>query len=802
MSENLVNIEIDGKPFKVSRGTMVITVADEAGIYIPRFCYHKKLSVAANCRMCLVEVEKAPKPLPACATPVAEGMKVFTRSRLAIQAQRAVMEFLLINHPLDCPICDQGGECELQDAAMGFGGDVSRFQERKRVVQDKDIGPLIATEMTRCIHCTRCVRFGEEVAGLRELGATGRGEHMEIGTFVEHSVASELSGNVIDLCPVGALTSKPFRFRARAWEMMSRASIAPHDAIGSNINLHISRGRVMRVVPRENEAVNETWIADRDRFSYQGLYSEDRLRIPMIKRDGHWEESDWETALSFAVSGLQAIIAERGAEQVGALAGPSVTLEEAYLLQKLMRGIGCANIDHRLRVQDFSDQDAAPLFPWLGQSLAALEQIDAALLVGSNCRKEQPLANHRLRKAALRGARIMTVNSIAYPFNYPLAASVCTSPAGIIETLAGILQALGATAEDADAAKVRAFLRGAKAGRAEHKMAEILGEARRPTLLLGPAALNHPQAAVLRWLAAKVAEHSGATLGYLSEGANSAGAWLAGLLPHRTVGGKSAGTQGLNAARLLAQRLKAYVLLGIEPELDCGNSSHTQRALQKAEISVVLTAFRTPFMDRYASVLLPIAPFAETSGTFVNAEGRWQSFEAAVAPQGQSRPAWKVLRVLGNFFALEGFQFQESAEVRDEVRRATDSAPPDNLRLWRRIPARLPASDHGSLTRIGDIPIYAVDPLVRRSESLQRTVDSVTAACRINQRQARVLNLQEGVRILVTQDDAARVELPLVFDDRVADGCVQIVSAVTESAGLGASFGPVAVEVVEVQEAS
>ena len=800
MTENLVNIEINGKPFTVPRGTMVIAVADEAGIPIPRFCYHKKLAVAANCRMCLVEVERAPKPLPACATPVAEGMKVFTRSPLAIEAQRAVMEFLLINHPLDCPICDQGGECELQDVAMAFGGDVSRFQERKRVVQDKDIGPLIATDMTRCIHCTRCVRFGEEIAGLRELGATGRGENMEIGTFVEHSVASELSGNVIDLCPVGALTSKPYRFRARAWEMTSRPSIAPHDAIGSNINVHISRGRVMRVVPRENEAVNETWIADRDRFSYQGLYSEDRLQTPMIKQDGRWQESDWERALGFAVSGLQAIIAERGADQVGALAGPSVTLEEAYLFQKLMRGIGSPNIDHRLRVHDFSDQDDAPLFPWLGQPLAALEQVDAALLVGSNCRKEQPLANHRLRKAALGGARIMVVSSVAYPFNYPLAASVCTGPAGIIETLAGSLLALGTTAGDVDAAKVRVWLRGRKPGRASVEIAKILKAARRPTLLLGPGALNHPQAAVLRWLSASIAKGTGATLGYLTEGCNSAGAWLAGLLPHRGVGGKPASIRGLNAASQLAQPLKAYVLLGIEPEYDCANSDQAQRALQQAEFSVVLTAFRTPFMDRYADVLLPIAPFAETSGTFVNVEGRWQSFQAATAPQGQSRPAWKVLRVLGNLFEVEGFQFQEAPEVRDEVRAATDCVPPDNLS---RVPpsTEVLASNEEGLIRIGDVPIYAVDPLVRRAEALQRTPDSVTAAFRINQRQAAALDLSEGAKILVAQS-GARKTLPVVFDDRVADGCVLIVSAVAGSVGLGANFGSVALSVTEVQAAS
>jgi NADH-quinone oxidoreductase subunit G len=443
MSEERVHIEIDGRPLQARRGAMIIEVADEAGIHIPRFCYHKKLSVAANCRMCLVEVERTPKPLPACATPVAEGMKIKTRSPLARDAQKSTMEFLLINHPLDCPICDQGGECELQDVAMGFGGDVSRFQERKRVVRDKDIGPLIATDMTRCIHCTRCVRFGAEVAGIRELGATGRGEHMEIGTYIEHSVDSELSGNVIDLCPVGALTSKPFRFSARAWEMLQRDTIAAHDCIGSNLHVHVRRNRIMRVVPRENEAVNETWISDRDRFSYQGLYGDDRLAAPLIKGSGGWQQTDWPTALSAAAAGLRRVLAERGAQQLGALASPSATLEELYLLQRLVRGLGSHNIDHRLRQGDFRDQDVAPLFPWLGQSIAALETLDAALVVGSHTRKEQPLANHRLRKAALRGSALMFVNPVAFEFNYPVAEAVVATPAGMLQALAAIAKALG-----------------------------------------------------------------------------------------------------------------------------------------------------------------------------------------------------------------------------------------------------------------------------------------------------------------------------------------------------------------------
>ncbi|MDH5776744.1 MAG: NADH-quinone oxidoreductase subunit NuoG, partial [Gammaproteobacteria bacterium] len=437
-----VNIEINGIKLEVPQGSMVIEAADQAGITIPRFCYHKKLSVAANCRMCLVEVEKAPKPLPACATPVTDGMNVQTRSPMALEAQKSVMEFLLINHPLDCPICDQGGECDLQDIAMGFGGDISRFVEKKRVVKEKNIGPLIATDMTRCIHCTRCVRFGQEIAGIRELGATGRGEHTEIGTYVESTVDSEMSGNVIDLCPVGALTSKPYRYSGRPWENQQYKSIAPHDCVGSNITVDVRRGQVMRVLPRENEAINEIWLSDRDRFSYTGLHHRDRLRTPMIKQGNSWKSVDWETALAYAVEGLQRVKQAHGIEKIGAVSSPSATTEEMFLLQKLMRGLGCANIDHRTRQLDFSNQDVEPIFPWLGQSIAELQDVDAALLIGSNIRKDQPIISHRLRKAALNGAQLMFVNPIEYDFNFPVEEQLVSSPAGMVNDLVAICKAL------------------------------------------------------------------------------------------------------------------------------------------------------------------------------------------------------------------------------------------------------------------------------------------------------------------------------------------------------------------------
>ncbi len=493
MSEELVNIEVNGIPLKARKGAMLIEITDAAGIAIPRFCYHKKLSIAASCRMCLVEVEKAPKPLPACATPVMEGMKVYTESPKALAAQKGTMEFLLINHPLDCPICDQGGECELQDIALGYGGDVSRFAERKRVVQDKDIGPLIATEMTRCIHCTRCVRFGDEIAGLRELGATGRGEHMEIGTYVAHSVASELSGNVIDLCPVGALTAKPSRFKGRSWEYVQHAAIAPHDSVGSNIFIHTLRGQVMRVVPRENEAINETWISDRDRFSYEGIYSDDRLANPLL--DG--VEVGWEAALEATAKGLKEVIAQYGADSVGFLVSPTATVEEMYLAQKLARGLGVTNIDHRLRQADFSDQDTAPVFPWLGQDVADLEKVKSALLVGSNVRMEQPLAGHRLRKAALAGGRMMFINPRDFEFRFPAAAKIIADPAGMVAALAGVAQAVAELKGEILPASLAGLVTGAP-GEAERTIAARLVDNAQATVLLGNFGVAHPGFAQLR----------------------------------------------------------------------------------------------------------------------------------------------------------------------------------------------------------------------------------------------------------------------------------------------------------------
>ena len=786
VDDALVTIEVDGRVLKARPGTLLIDVTDAAGIPIPRFCYHKKLSVAANCRMCLVEVEKVPKPLPACATPVNEGMRVYTRSPRALAAQKGTMEFLLINHPLDCPICDQGGECELQDVAMGYGGDMSRFAERKRVVKDENLGPLVATDMTRCIHCTRCVRFGAEIAGVRELGATGRGEHMRIGTFVGHTVDHELSGNIIDLCPVGALTSKPFRFKARAWELSQRDGIAPHDAVGSNLHFHIRDNRVMRVHPKDNEAVNETWISDRDRFSYEGLYADDRLLRPRVKKDGVWHEAGWEAALELAASRLKGI-AKGDADQLAALLAPNATLEEMYLAQKLVRGLGSRHIDCRLRQMDFRGDPSDPLFPWLGVGIAALEEQAAVLVVGSNIRKEQPLLAHRLRKAAQQGGAVTFVNPFALDLTFD-ANQLVASPQGILGHLAAIAKALG----EGGSGRLKDLVSVATPTDVHQKIAQQLGTGE-ATVLLGGLAAAHPDYAAIKALAYAVAKGSGARVGYLPPSANSVGAHLAGALPHVRAGANPAEPAGETAAALLTQSRKAYLLWGIEPDFDVANPAAARAALDGAEFVVACSAFRSPSLEALADVMLPVAAYAETAGTLVNAAGTWQSFQGVVAPPGEARPGWKVLRVLGSLLDLKGFDFIDAGEVLAELKSLCGEAHPDNTPRGA-YDVQLQGGADG-LVRIGDVPIYATDPLVRRAGSLQQTRDAIRLCALLNPAEAQRLGLAGGERVRVRQNGVA-VEMDVAIDPAVASDCVRVPSAVPGSEGLGPLMGAVTLEKV------
>ena len=707
MSDDIVNIEIDGKPVEARKGQMLIEVTDKVGAYVPRFCYHEKLSIAANCRMCLVEVEKAPKPMPACATPVGEGMKVFTRSPYAIAAQKATMEFLLINHPLDCPICDQGGECELQDLAMGFGRDVSRYHHKKRVVKDRNIGPLVSTDMTRCIHCTRCVRFGQEITGFQELGTMGRGEDMKISAYVEMSTDHEMSANIIDLCPVGALNNKPYRYSARAWEMTQIESISAHDCVGSNLYAHVLRGTVKRVVPRINESINENWISDRDRFSYEGIYSEDRLLTPRVKEDGEWRDIDWEAALNLLADKLKAAEAEK----TGILASPGSTTEEAHLLAKLADHLGTSNIDHRLRQQDFSDQDNDPLAPWLGLEIADIDECDAVLVAGSNLRKEAPILAHRLRKAAVGGAKICFANDDVNEYYFDVAEYLTGS--GLVADLAGIVVATGTDIPTS----LADICMGVTPTAEQKRVAAALAKGKKSLVLLGNIAHRHPAGAALGALAASIADATGARFGRVSEGANSVGAHLAGVLPHRNQGGAPRDKSGMHVIEQANSDLDVLLLFGVEPDKDMPKLNGTQRGFVAS-----CTPYRSESLERCADLLLPVGTFAETSGTFVNCEGRWQSFTGIANPVGEARPGWKVLRVLGNLLDADGFDYESSEEVRDELRSALGTIAMDSAYDGKR---KLPVPEASGVVEGDlDVPMYQVDGVVRRASSLQLTPEA------------------------------------------------------------------------------
>ena len=780
----MVEIEIDGVKVEVREGSMVMDAANKLGTYIPHFCYHKKLSIAANCRMCLVEVEKAPKPLPACATPVAAGMIVRSNSAKAVQAQKGVMEFLLINHPLDCPICDQGGECQLQDLAVGYGKSSSRYAEEKRVVVPKDAGPLISMkEMSRCIHCTRCVRFGQEIAGVMEFGMLGRGEHAEITQFVGKTVDSELSGNMIDLCPVGALTSKPFRYSARTWELSRRKSVSPHDSMGSNLLVQVKGAKVMRVLPLENEAVNECWLSDRDRFSYEGVNSDERLTVPMIKQDGRWQQTNWQTALEYVAHGLRNIAHEHGVDAIAALATPGSTIEELTLLQKVMRGVGTENVDFRLRQSDFSLSDKVK--PWLGMSIAQFGELKRAFVIGSFLRKDHPLLAARLRQSVKRGGSVSILHATDDDLLMPVANKMIRPPS---EWLAALGEVIVAVAEAKAIGVPAGFDQVRASPEAKQTAASLLsGEPR--AVLLGNAAAQHPQAGLLHAAAEWIAENTGASFGYLTEGGNTIGGYLANALP----------ANGGNALQFLRQPKKAYLLFNTEPELDCANPQLARAAMAQAEMVVVMSAFQHG--AEFADVMLPIAPFTETGGTFVNCEGRAQTFNGTVKPLGETRPGWKVLRVLGNLLGLTGFEYETADDVRSEILGSSKEAAPDlTVRLNNRLgmapqmAAATPTSTADMvLERVADVPVYFTDAIVRRAHALQATSDARAPQVHVSAVLAQQLRLGEGSMLKVTQGSGSAT-LAAVVDTGLPHNVIRIAAGHSSTAGLGAMFGPISVE--------
>ncbi len=775
----MLEIEIDGKKAQVPDGSTVMDAAQQLGVYIPHFCYHKKLSIAANCRMCLVQVEKAPKPLPACATPVTNGMKVFTHSDLAVKAQKGVMEFLLINHPLDCPICDQGGECQLQDMSVGYGPMQSRYTEEKHVVFHKNVGPLISMEeMSRCIHCTRCVRFGQEIAGIMELGMANRNMHSEIQTFVGRSVDSELSGNMIDLCPVGALTSKPFRYTARSWELQRRKSVSPHDSVGANLVVQVKHDSVMRVLPRENEAVNECWISDKERFSYQALNSDQRLTRPMVKQGGDWVECDWNVALDYVAHGLKDIVRDHGGDAVAALATQNATVEELYLLGKLMKGLGSGNVDFRTRQSDFGSDGKRAGAPWLGLPLAEIKNLDAALVIGSFLRKDHPLIAQRLRQAAKKYTKVSLVSVTADDQLINLHGRLTVAPSQLVFALAAVVRA----AAEAKGLAMPAGLENVAVCDESRKIAQSLLDGEKRALFLGNVATQSADATQIHALACLLGEITGASVGFLGEGANTVGAHLAGLLP-----------SGANARQMFEQPRQGYVLFGVEPEYDCANPQQALAALRQAKMVVVMSAFKHDPALEYADVMLPLAPYTETSGTFVNIEGRIQSFNGVVKPRGDARPAWKVLRVLGNVLTLDGFDYMSSEAVRDEVLGSGKEFAVGLDNELNDVALALPAAANGGLQRIADVPIHFADAMARRAPALQQTADGKAPTLRAAAATLAALGIEAGAMVRVRQGDGVATLLAQA-DDKVPANCVRVAAAHPTTAMLGEMFGAISVE--------
>jgi NADH-quinone oxidoreductase subunit G len=792
----MLKIEIDGKALEVEYGSMIIEAADKAGIAIPRFCYHPKLSVAASCRMCLVQVEKFNKPLPACATPVADGMKIFTRSKSAIEAQQSVMEFLLINHPLDCPICDQGGECELQDIAVAYGANGSRYTEEKRVVFNKNIGPLVSTDMTRCIQCTRCVRFLQEVGGMMELGMVGRGEHAEITAYVDKSVNSELSGNIIDLCPVGALTSKPFRYSARSWELTRRPSIAAHDGLGSHIEVHVKDNKVMRVLPREKESINECWLSDRDRFSYEGLNSPDRLKVPMIKHKGQWMETDWKTALEFSAGQIKDITNEFGSEALGVLVSPNSTMEEGYLAKKLASGLNCGNVDYRLRQTDFRLDGKRLGTPWMGCNIQEIEELDRIILIGSNLRNEHPLLAQRFRKAVAKGAELSVVSPLDNDPLMSIAHKVIVRPNDMVNVLAQILKAMSglqrislclppSLTQLLTDIKVRPNTQAIAESLAGHGVNYDLISPK-VGIFIGNMALSDPRFTEMYSLVEAIGGITGAKGGILPAAANSTGMHMINVMPS---------SNGMHARAMLEVPRKAYLLVNIEPELDCQHSALAKSAMEKAECVVALTMFKSQALEN-ADVLLPIAPFTETSGTFMSMEGRVQSFVAATRPLGECRPAWKVLRVLANTLGLQGFDYETSEQVKDAI---FGGERPSSV-VWRSLNNNLKELveievniKHHGLQRIGEVPQYESDPIVRRSQPLKKTKYNIKPMARMCADQLAALGLVDGDHVMVKQDKGS-AELVARLDHHVAMGCVRVAAAHEGTVGLGDLMGDITVE--------
>ncbi|RTK94486.1 MAG: NADH-quinone oxidoreductase subunit G [Neisseriaceae bacterium] len=786
----MIEFELDGKTVKGEPGASVLEVALQEGKYIPHFCYHKKLSIAANCRMCLVEVEKARGPVPACATPITEGMKVHTCSKLAVEAQKGVMEFLLINHPLDCPICDQGGECQLQDLAVGYGRGSSRFEEEKRAVVDKDLGPLVKTTMTRCIHCSRCVRFTDEIAGYQELGMSYRNNHVEVMPFIGKTVNSEISGNIIDICPVGALTSKPFRDTARSWELSRRKSVSPHDGLGSNIQVHIDKyHKVVRVLPLDNEKINECWISDRDRFSYEGLYHAERATDPMIKQNNEWVKVDWETAIEYAAKSINGVKIDHGNDAIATLASASSTTEELYLLQKLMRALGVSNIDYRLNQQDFALDGSQNGVQYLGCSIDELVNKKSLLLVGSVIREEQPVLAAKIRRAVKsHDMHLHSINVVKDELLTDVKTQVTVDPRNIAFVLAKILKSVVAKSNqstDVDLSKVQTCAH-------SEQIAQCLLE-NKGHIALGRVVVGLSDFSNVVKLANEISRLTQGSFGFISSLANEVGAQLVGFVPHKTAFNGS-GARGMNVSQMLNSAARAYVLLNTELEHDVYSSQQALATLSKADTVVVMSAYVNENMLQYADVILPVTTYTETAGSYVNMDGTWQKFNGVTKPYANSKPAWKVIRVLANRLAIDGFEQNSIEDVRNELSNLTDiSKYLNNSVSSAKIDGINQANDE--FVRFGIYPIYQADSIVRRAKSLQETVLANLPTLAMSGNSAKKIGANDGAEVIVSQTHA-RKAFKLAICDDIADNVV-LLARNNDTVGFAGNFDAISIETVK-----
>jgi len=773
IDNSIIKIEIDGIEFNAKRGSKIIEVADDAGIYIPRFCYHKKLSIAANCRMCLVEVEKAPKLFPACATPVTAGMKIYTNTEKVIDAQRAVMEFLLINHPLDCPICDQGGECELQDLAIGYGCSSSRFIEKKRSFTDYDFGPLVSTDVTRCILCSRCVRFCEEIAGTEEIGIINRGSNSRIFTFLKDHLHSEISGNVIDLCPVGALTAKPSKFKFRAWELVQNSFISYHDCVGSNLYVHVFRDQVIRIVPKRNEMLNESWISNRDRFSYEGLYSNDRVKSPMLKEDGKWKNVSWDSALKYAFNKLVDIKSKFGSDQIGSVASSNSTVEEFYLLQKFIRALGSNNLDHRLKQLDFSNQEKFPYFTGLDINIDELDKMDFVFLIGSDIVKEQPVIAIKLRKIIKNGGKVFVLNPVNFNLYMNLTNKYIVNPSKILLALQGIIKSYyNKNANECKFNDIDKFIENVDDTNVYSDIVDALLYSKNKAILLGYYAYSSPDYSKIVSLSNLLAKISNANYGIMTDGANSSGAWITGFIPHRLPDGKLISKNiGLDAFNIFSKNLKAYIIFGLELENDSLYPEMSINALKNSDFVLSFSSFKNDTLLDICDVILPIASSYENSGTFINVSGLWQSFNAVVPCSYEVKLGWEAISSLSNYFKLPGFFYRNTTAVLNEIKSIICMKP---LTWEPFLLNNFSSNIDNDVILIPLISQYDNDPLVRRAKSLQATQNNDNNILKCNRLTYSLLKIENNSLFLTI--NGKRKEFSIFIDDSISDSSIVIES--------------------------